>query len=381
MPQVFSDFNITLFRILRRSYIVFVVAFFSFVMLAFASPSISYAEPTADELISEVSALKASVSASQSEYLSSLQKAAELESQQKALAAEIVEIETSIENKKEKLAQMLVNEYKSPTARSIIVALSEADSLESALRQVEYASLVVESRANTIAEIRHLRDRAQEALEEAEIKREYVVEASDAAKAATSDWGAKLDEIKPKVSALRDKYWSKVATSSGADQLNAALSYLEDVEGLTSTQAELLKSAYSTGYAGADRCESWTEAVYRNAGIKIGQYIGAAQAAQALTKSEDLDVIPVGALVFGSGSGSSMGKKYGHVGICVASGTGKGDALILDNEGSRKKKAVPLDEWSSWQVSTSWVSGKQGAFAWGYPDSIELSPSKTGSLL
>lgn len=303
-----------------------------------------------------------------------MQRTSELQAQSDELSAQLSDIRSRMADKREKLSQLLVQEYKAPTIQSFISAISEAGSLDEALRQFEYANLIAQDRANTIADIRSLTREADESLEEVEMKKAEAARASADAEAAQSSWDEQLSELRPQLKALREQYWVQAEATEGASQLDAALAYLEDIDGVTDVQVALLRSAYRTGYAGADRCESWTERVYRNAGIAIPSYIGAAQDAQANMVSDDLEVIPVGALVFGSGSGSYMGSKYGHVGICVASGTGKGDALILDNEGSRTKKAQKLDEWSEWQVSTSWVSGKKGAFGWGYPASIKLDP-------
>lgn len=327
-----------------------------------------------DDLMTRVKSIRASLDGSKSEYLSAVQRTSELQAQSEELSAHLEEIRAQIADKRQDLANMLVQEYKSPTTQSFISAISEAGSLEEALRQFEYAALMAQSRSAAIAEVQALVRQANESMEEIEMKVREAMSASEEAEAAQSSWDEQLAELRPQVRALREKYWEEAASTSGSAQLEAAIAYLEDIDGVTDVQLALLRSAYKTGYAGADRCERWTENVYRNAGVVIGNYAGAAQDAQANMRSDDLDVIPVGALVFGSGSGSDMGRRYGHVGICVASGTGNGDALIIDNEGSKDKKAVRLDEWSEWQVSTSWVSGKQGAFGWGYPDSIKLDP-------
>ena len=327
-----------------------------------------------DDIMSEVKTIKTNVDSAKAEYMSAVQVSEQISAQIEELSSQMEALNGDIADKRQKLADIVVREYKTPTSTSFIVALGEASSFDEALKQFEYANKVAEDRAKTVRDIDNLTKQAQENLEELEMKRTESEQAKINAEAAQSVFDEMLSEMRPKLKEVRESYLSTVANTSGSSQLEQALAYLEDIDGTTEMQVALLRSAYRTGYAGADRCESWTEAVYRNAGYSIGRYIGAAQCAQALTKSDDLDTIPVGALVFGSGSGSSMGQKYGHVGICVAAGTGNNDALIIDNEGSRTKTAVPLSEWSEWQVSTSWVSGKQGAFAWGYPDSVELSP-------
>lgn len=338
-----------------------------------AQNTVAYAQ-SAEDLMEEVRALRSRVDSAKSEYLSATQVVEQLSAQQSELQTQMEQYDGDIAAKRAKLADIVVREYKSPTAASFIQALGEAGSLDEALKQYEYVNKVVEDRARVLREIDELTEAAQENMEALEMKKSEGQSAALAAEAAQAGFNEELVAMKPQLKKIREEYLAAVANSTGNAQLEAAMTYLEDVDGITDVQADLLRSAYRTGYAGGDRCESWTEAVYRNAGYSIDRYIGAAQCAAALTKSNDLDTIPVGALVFGSGSGSYMGQRYGHAGICVASGTGNGDALIIDNEGSRTKTAVLLKEWSEWQVSVSWVSGKQGAFAWGYPDSVELSP-------
>lgn len=342
--------------------------------LALTAPNLSYADEASD-VMSQVKSIRASIDSAKSEYVSATQVTEQIEAQIAELSERTSTLEESIADKRAQLSEILVREYKSPMSSSFIQAISEAESFDEALRQFEYASVVAEDRAKTVREINALTAQAREAIEELEMKKSQSEFAKIDASAAQESFNAKLEEMRPQIQEIRSSYLETAASSSGSAQLDAALSYLESIDGATEAQIALLRSAYRTSYAGGDRCEAWAEAVYRNAGYSIGRYAGAAQAAQALTVSTDLDSIPVGVLVFGSGSGSYMGQRYGHVGICVASGTGNGDALIIDNEGSRTKTAVPLSEWSEWQVSTSWVSGKQGAFAWGYPDSVSLSPA------
>lgn len=339
-----------------------------------AAPVTAHAD-SADGLMAQVKNIRASVDGAKSEYLAAIQRTSELQAQSDELSAQLIDIEGQIADKREKLSQLLVQEYKSPSTQSFLNAISEAGSLDEALKQFEYANLVAQDRASTISEIRQLVKLQHESVEEIEMKKSEALNAAAEAEAAQSGWDEQLAELRPQLKELREKYWSEAANTSGSEQLDAAMAYLEDIDGITETQAALLRSAYRTSYAGSNYCERWAANVYENAGYPYKRYVGAAQDAQANMKSDDLDTIPVGALVFGSGSSSIVGATYGHVGICVVSGTGNNDALILDNEGSRDKHAVPLSEWSEWQTSVSWVSGKQGAFGWGYPPSIDpLTP-------
>lgn len=360
-----------MFRVVARTFTFLLAAAMAFSIVP-AAPAL--ADETED-LMSEVRNIRASIDSAKAEYVSATQVSEQIDAQISELQSQMEFLDDDIADKRRKLSDILVREYKAPTATSLIVAIGEASSLDEVLKQFEYANKVAEERAKTLRDIGNLTEQAQENLEALEMKRAESELAKADAEAAQSVFSDKLSEMRPQLKDIRERYLAATAGSSGSAQLEQALAYLEDVDGSTEAQVALLKSAYRTGYAGGDRCEAWAEAVYRNAGYSIGRYIGAAQCAQALTVSDDLDTIPVGALVFGSGSGSYMGATYGHVGICVASGTGNGDALVLDNEGSRTKTAVPLDEWSEWQTSTSWVSGKRGAFAWGHPDSVSLTPA------
>lgn len=338
-----------------------------------AVPAGNYAiasEP--EEIVVRIADLKKIVKSAKNEYISAVQVSEENESQIEELEKQQEELSAELDEKRERLSAIIVHEYKSPTIQSVVFAIGEAKDLETVLRQLEYASAAARDRARTASDIRNTGAEISSRLAELEMRKSQSTQISDDAEYAKKMYQEELEAARGEISIVQEKYLKTAESASGQEQLSAVLSYLETTDEATRAQIALVKSAYSTGYAGSARCEAWAEEVYRNAGYSIKRYAGAAQCTQALTRSTDLSEIPVGALVFGSGSGSAMGKKWGHVGICVSSGSADGEPLIMDNEASRTGKAVPLGEWSRRQTSVSWVSGKQGAFAWGYPDSVRL---------
>ena len=112
------------------------------------------------------------------------------------------------------------------------------------------------------------------------------------------------------------------------------------------------------GYDGS--CEAWAEKTWETAtGIQRQNQIGAYQAWENFGVSDSRDNIPVGAMVYGSGSGSD-GAQYGHVGIYV------GDGKVADQGGVKD-----LDSWLSWQTAN--CHGHTGWIGWGWQNNIDLS--------
>ena len=126
---------------------------------------------------------------------------------------------------------------------------------------------------------------------------------------------------------------------------------------VTEEQGAIIKSAYSTPYSGSNMCEAWAENVYRNAGIDVPLMASAYAAWSEYGRSDDMDSIPPGSWVYGSGTDVVNN----HVGIYVGSG------LVMDNEASKSKTAVKMDRWLSWQTAVGVGTGTSGWFGWGYP--------------
>lgn len=331
---------------------------------------IAYADDDNQQLMEQVRSIRASVDSAQAEYLSATQYAEQISAQYETTQQTLSDLRSQLNNKKGELESLMIDEYKSPIVDTFLSALYGATGLDQVFAQLEYANRIVADRTRTTREVARLAAEAEEKSNELEAKKIASAQATEDAQAAKDVWNSHLDEMRPQIKQLRELYFAQVESTSGYAQLESALAYLEDIETATDAQVALLHAAYNTGYAGSNYCERWIEAVYRNAGISHGNYVGASDNMVANMRYDDLESIPVGALVFGSGTSAP----YGHVGICVAAGTGNHDALILDNEGSRSKKAVPLSEWGEWQNAISYKNGRSGLFGWGYPDSITLEP-------
>lgn len=333
-----------------------------------AVPSVSYADETED-LLNQVSTLRDQIDAAQSDYLTALQESEQYASQLTEAEAALDDIEAQLTEKRNELAELCVSEYRDPVARTIINAFVSSDSLSEVIERIEYGNKLMDQRADAAAEIEELEQEAIATRDEIAEKKASSDTAAAEAEQRKSDFEAQLEAMRPQLEEIRGAYLSTVASKSGNDQLESAIAYLEDVDGLTDIQSRILHAAYTTPYAGSNYCERWVRLVYQNAGISVNQYPTAYADYKANAKSTDIDVAPVGALAFSSGSGVSAA----HVGIVVAAGTGNDDALIIDNEGSRTKTAVSVAEWESWMHPNP-QTGLTGFYAWGYPSSITLEP-------
>lgn len=118
----------------------------------------------------------------------------------------------------------------------------------------------------------------------------------------------------------------------------------------------IVKAAKEVGSPGAGLCQKWVRLVYVKAGLKNASYATAYQAFKNNCVSTRKDNIPIGAAVYGTGSGSSAG----HVGIYI------GNGQVMDNIGSIRTQS--LDDWIAWQEKRPTVipGEKPGWLGWGW---------------
>lgn len=148
--------------------------------------------------------------------------------------------------------------------------------------------------------------------------------------------------------------------STGSDSANdwtsdEALKYnASDIK--TDKSDAIVKAAKSTGSPGRGLCQKWVRLVYNKAGLGNRSLSTAYQAFKANCVSKRKDNIPIGAAVYGTGSGSSAG----HVGIYI------GNGQVMDNVGAIKTQS--LESWIAWQErrKTCIPGVKSGWLGWGW---------------
>lgn len=118
----------------------------------------------------------------------------------------------------------------------------------------------------------------------------------------------------------------------------------------------IVNAAKQTSSPGTGLCQKWVRQVYAKAGLGNVSYATAYQAFKSNCVSTRKDNIPVGAAVYGTGSGSSAG----HVGIYI------GNGQVMDNVGQIKTQS--LEEWIAWQEKRPTViAGEEpGWLGWGW---------------
>lgn len=111
----------------------------------------------------------------------------------------------------------------------------------------------------------------------------------------------------------------------------------------------------------AGMCAAWVTGVYQAAAAPVIPYGNAIDMWNTYknTGSTNMENIPPGAIVCGSGSGSD-GALYGHVGIYL------GDGLVANNIGYHSIE--PIESWCAWQTAT--CQGHVGWIGWVYPGGI-----------
>lgn len=315
-------------------------------------------------LLADAKQAQDEVSSLQSEYVSAVQLKEDLSKQAKNETASLDELNKELADETESLNRLISDEYKSNIPLMTIRSVLGAGSISDAARAIEYANMITERERRKADNIREMRDEQKAMPEIIQEKKAQADEQSGMSETYRADLESKLKDLSPKIieyeKALNDKIGDQAASR---DQLASILSFLKQAGTTSDEQARIVESAYSTGYAGSERCEAWVEAVYRKAGVKISMYPSAWDNCKANMKSTDLDHVPTGALIFGSGSSP----QYNHVGIVVLGCDGDRSTMrIIDNEGSRTG-TQSFDEWASWQTTPSSHTGTSGVFGWGYP--------------
>ncbi len=107
-----------------------------------------------------------------------------------------------------------------------------------------------------------------------------------------------------------------------------------------------------TAWPGAQLCAKWVDDVYDTAGVGACRHISAYESFKHHGISTDMSAIPIGAAVYGTGSGSTG--HWGHIGIYIGSGQ------VIDSQNGGIKTSS-MEDWLSWQVDV--IDGKQ-RMAW-----------------
>ena len=157
---------------------------------------------------------------------------------------------------------------------------------------------------------------------------------------------------------------ASTATGNGATAVAAGEGVMTDV-----SQA-IIDAINRTPWPGASLCLKWVDDVYENAGVTPKRQSSAYQSYLVNGISSDRTAIPVGAAVYGTGTGTAGGP-YGHVGIYIGGGK------VVDSVGTGIKTST-LDEWIGWQeryarngnnVLTDLNGNQQhGWLGWGWAD-------------
>ena len=139
---------------------------------------------------------------------------------------------------------------------------------------------------------------------------------------------------------------------------------------MTDVSQAIIDATNSTPWPGESYCLRWVNDVYENAGLTPIRKESAYESYLAYGVSTDKSAIPIGAAVYGTGSGTAGGK-YGHVGIYIGGGK------VIDS-GSTGIQTSTLEDWTAWQENATRngdnvledINGEEqhGWLGWGWPD-------------
>ena len=124
----------------------------------------------------------------------------------------------------------------------------------------------------------------------------------------------------------------------------------------TEESSAIVQATYSTATRGPGLCQSWVYWVYKNAGLPSGGYTTAYEAFKANVVSTDMNNIPIGATVYGTGTNDA-----GHVGIYIGNGKIR-DSITRNGQGYINESTI--EDWLSWQTNV--IDGKKGWLGWGW---------------
>ena len=200
-------------------------------------------------------------------------------------------------------------------------------------------------------------------------------------KSAASSWSSKASEYQTEMNSLKGKIESALSSAksvkleassfSGAPSStattkpeNSGTSTSTNTGVVTDAQQHIADVASVSSGGGYDGyCEAWAEVTWQNAtGIQRQNQVSAYDAWKNFGVSTSRDNIPVGAMVYGSGSDTVGGNNnpYGHVGIYL------GNGQVADQGG-----VVSMDTWLSWQTAN--CDGHVGYIGWGWQNGVDLS--------
>lgn len=333
-----------------------------------ASPSVALADELED-LEHEVHDVRSQLSEAQGTYIDSIRIQEESERQVEGEREKLAEVEGKLDTQQQALSTIIRAQYTYSMDKGLLSVITSSDNLTDITETMDYLQGMENKKLSATTQVKELRDEQAELVSTLEHDAQVAKEAAEKAEESQHNLEDRLDEMRPRINELMGEVKARLNGSYGNAQLQEALSFLENVDGIGATQASIVRAAYRTGYSGYGRCEAWAEAVYRNAGQYIPSYGSAYSDYSDNCVSSEKDDVPPGALVFGSGTSGP----YSHVGVCVFNGGGGPDTIyVMDNEGSRSGKAVTLTEWLKWQTAVSWNNGRTGWFGWGYPDGTSL---------
>lgn len=139
-------------------------------------------------------------------------------------------------------------------------------------------------------------------------------------------------------------------------------------DAMTNVSQAILDATNRIPSPGAGMCLTWVDDVYESAGLSIDRANSAYDSYKANAISTDRDNIPIGAAVYGTGTGNNG--PYGHVGIYI------GNGMVVDNVGPIQTQT--LDEWIGWQENKARNSNnvmtdingeaQHGWLGWGWAD-------------
>ncbi len=164
----------------------------------------------------------------------------------------------------------------------------------------------------------------------------------------------------------------KKTSSSTTNGNGGAIAAGEGV--MTDISQAIVNATNKTPWPGASLCSKWVNDVYDNAGVTAIRVNSAYDQSKITVISTDRTAIPIGAAVYGTGTGTAGGP-YGHVGIYLGGGQ------VVDSV-SNGIRTVSLEQWikeqENYPVNSNNVlpdmngNEQHGWLGWGWADGNKI---------
>lgn len=332
-----------------------------------ASPVRAYADESSDAVLAQAKELRNQLIAAQSQYYEAIARQEAANTQKADAEKRLGEIEEQLSGEQDKLGRLMHGNYVgSSRFEQIASIVTKSSDLDEMIEGLTYYNNLTDRQTDAVNSVKELQRQQEETIAEIERQAEETAKQAEEASQREEELQAKIAELQPQINEIADAVTSAALSTDKNSAFEPIMNFLTSVSDVTDAQRRVIESAMKlTQFAGSQRCEAWTSAVYANAGLPDGPGYVSAYADYLANGKYDLNDARPGMLLFGAGSH----RVYHHVLVCISvvydeNGNVDHDkSLLIDNELARAGKLATWSETEDWFVAsadgpaTLWAAG------------------------